>query len=351
MTDKPKPAARPKHDASYKSFFAKRRTVEDTLRALTLDLARSLDFSSLERMPASFVTEHLGRRHADMLWKIQTANEEWLYLLVLIEFQSTIDRRMAVRMMNYSGGIWMGLREDDLGPGHEYPSVLPVVIYNGEQPWNAPVDIRNLLAPVPDQLLGTRPRHPYLLIELQTLNPSTLPNSSVISMIARLEQARSPERLDELVASLADWVVHVGAQELLDSFTEWISQVLVQRHGPAGRALELKIRHEEEARMTTLIERARQWGEELNQQWLEKGLEKGLERGLEKGMEKGRVEGERALVYRLVTRRFGPGTAEQLAPILHTVSDPEPIAAIADAVFECQTAEEFIGRAKEVAGT
>ncbi len=176
----------------------------DTLYGLTVDLKGVLDFASLERMPASFVTEHLGRRHADMLWKIQAVNEEWLYLLVLIEFQSTIDRRMALRMMNYAGGIWMGLGEDDLGPGGEYPAVLPVVVYNGEQPWNAATDVRDLLASAPEQLLGTQPRHPYLLIELQTLDPSTLPYGSVLSMIARFEQARSPEQLERLVATLAD---------------------------------------------------------------------------------------------------------------------------------------------------
>ena len=342
MHERPNLAERPKHDASYKSFFAKRRTVADTLRGLALGLKGAVDFATLERMPASFVTEHLGRRHADMLWKIQTVNQEWLYLLVLIEFQSTIDRRMALRMMNYAGGIWMGLGEDDLGPRGDYPSVLPVVVYNGEQRWSAATDIRDLLAPVPAQLLGTRPQHPYLLMELQTLDPSTLPHSSVLSMIARLEQARSPKQLEALVATLADWVERADAEELLDSFREWISQVLVQRHGPAGRALELKVRNEEEARMTTLIERARQWGEELNQHWLEKGIEEGLERG--------RVEGERALVYRLVTRRYGPGVTEQVVPVLDAITDPDLIAGVADAVVECRTAAEFIGRVKEVVG-
>lgn len=255
----------------------------DTLRGLTVDLKGALDFASLERMPASFVTEHLGRRHADMLWKIRTVNEEWLYLLVLIEFQSTIDQRMALRMMNYAGGIWMGLGRDDLGPGGEYPSVLPVVVYNGERSWNAATDIRDLLASVPEQLLGTQPQHPYLLIELQTLDPSTLPYGSV---------------------------------------------------------LELKIRSEEEARMTTLIERAREWGEELNQHWLEKGIEEGVARG--------RLEGERALVYRLVARRFGPGATEQLVPVLDGITDPELIAGVADAVVECRTAAEFIGRVNAV---
>lgn len=77
-------------------------TVADTLLGAAHDLARRLDLSTLERLPASFVTEHLGQRHADMLWRIQTTDAQWLYLLVLLEFQSTIDRRMALRMTDYT---------------------------------------------------------------------------------------------------------------------------------------------------------------------------------------------------------------------------------------------------------
>ncbi len=106
MPGKRKRPRRPKHDASYKSFLASRRTVADTLRSVFRDLALGLDFSTLERLPASFVTEHLGQRHADMLWRIRTADETWLYLLVLLEFQSTIDRRMALRMLDYTVRVW-----------------------------------------------------------------------------------------------------------------------------------------------------------------------------------------------------------------------------------------------------
>lgn len=54
---------------------------------------------------------------------------------------------------------------------------------------------------------------------------------------------------------------------------------------------------------------------------------------------------------RLVSRRFGPGTAERLVRVLDPLSDPERIVAVADAVLECQTAEEFIARARKAAGT
>ena len=157
-------------------------------------------------------------------------------------------------------------------------------------------------------------------------------------MIAALERARSPKRLEQLALSLRDWVERARARELLDSFREWILQVLAQRHGPEGRALELRIRNQEEARMTTLIERARQWGEELNQEW--------LERGLEKGRVEGRLEGERELVRRLVARRFGQGAAEDFVPVLASISDSDRLAAIAAEVFTCETAGELVKRAR-----
>jgi len=363
--DQPTRPVRPKHDAAYKSLFGRRRTVEDTLRVLhaatgtgdagkargrELDLGRRLDFAALERMPASFVTEHLGRRHADMLWRIRTVDETWLHLLVLFEFQSTVDRRMALRMMNYAGGIWTGLGSDHLGPGRVFPLVLPVVVYSGRQRWTAPRDVRDLLAPAPREILGPRPRHGYLLIDLQRLDPASLPEDNVLSMIAALEQARSPERLEGLALSLREWTERAGAQELLDIFREWISQVLVIRHGPGGRELELRIRKQEEARMSMLIERARQWGEELNREWLEKGMEKGIEKGLEKGLEKGRregrLEGERELVRLLVARRFGRGAAEDFVPVLAGISDSDRLAAIAAEVFTCETAAELAERAR-----
>lgn len=102
--------------------------------------------------------------------------------------------------------------------------------------------------------------------------------------------------------------------------------------------------------MTTLLERVQKWGEEERRQWLKQGIEKGLERGIEKGLERGRTDGERNLVRRLASRRYGRETADQLVPILDRLSDPERIAAIADAVLECETVEEFIAQAREEAG-
>ena len=328
----------PRHDASYKNFFAHPRTVADTLRAAAGDIARHLDFTTLERLPASFVTEHLGQRHTDMLWRIGTTGGGWVYILILLEFQSTVDRRMALRMMDYTATIWKRLGRKDLGPRGEYPFVLPVVIYNGERRWTAPTDIGDLLSPVPEELLGYRPRLRYLLIEIRAQDPASLPPENVLAMIARFEQAPTAEALEELAGSLANWREAIGEPELVEAFVAWIMQVLAQRFGPAGRELQRKLRNEEEGTMSTLMERARKWGEERDQLWLQKGIERERQASIQR---------ERELVTRMVTRRFGPGTAEKLQPMLERINDPEDIVAIADAVIECESAEEFLRRVRE----
>ena len=316
----------------------------------------------LERMPDSFVTEHLGQRHTDMLWRIGTTGGGWIYILILLEFQSTVDRRMALRMMDYTSTIWRQLGKEDLGPDGEYPLILPIVIYNGERRWTAARDVADLLPPVPEELLGYQPRQRYLLSEIRAQDPDSLPLDNVLAMIARFEQAPTAEALEELAGSLGDWRETIGVPELAGVFVAWITQVLAQRFGPAGRELQRKLRNEEEGTMTTLIERARKWGEERDQLWLQKGIEKGIAEGIEKGLEKGIAEGieegiererqasiqrERELVTRMVSRRFGPGAAERLRPVLERISEQEDIARVADAVVECENAEEFLTRVRE----
>ena len=355
MPGKREPPPRPKHDASYKSFFARPRTVADTLRAFASDIAAHLDFATLERMPASFVTRALVQRHADMLWRVQTIAGRWLYVLILLEFQSTVDRRMALRMMEYTAAIWRCLEADDLGPGGEYPFLLPVVIYNGESRWTAPTDVGGLLAPAPDELLGNLPRHRYLLIEIQAEDPATLPHDNVLSMIARFEQAPTAAALEELVHSLPDWLTRIRLPEFEEPFMAWVRHVLTQRHSERGRELRRKLRGEEEARMTTLIERARQWGKERDQEWLQKGIQrgiqkgvqKGIEEGIEKGIERGRTEGERLLARRLARDRFGPAAAQELSRVLEEFPEAAEVPDIVKLIFECETAEEFLRRVRE----
>ena len=63
----------------------------------------ALDFDTLAPLPASFVSEDLKQRHGDLVWRIRFRDDRWLYLVLLLEFQATVDPAMALRMLTYTG--------------------------------------------------------------------------------------------------------------------------------------------------------------------------------------------------------------------------------------------------------
>ena len=73
---------------------------EDLLHGFAArDWSGALDFASLAPLPASHVSHDLRQRHGDLVWRVRFHDEQWLYLVLHLEFQSTVDRAMAVRML------------------------------------------------------------------------------------------------------------------------------------------------------------------------------------------------------------------------------------------------------------
>ena len=80
-------------------------------------------------------------------WRVRFRDDRWLYLVLLLEFQSTDDRAMAVRLLTYTGLLYEKLiGEGVLRDRGELPPVLPIVIYNGSGPWTAAADVAELIS-------------------------------------------------------------------------------------------------------------------------------------------------------------------------------------------------------------
>ena len=85
-------------DAKYKSLFNHPRVRRDLLRGfVSKELADLLDLDTLQMMPTEFVDPRLGAQRSDMVWRVnyrKEISEGELYVVVLTEFQSTVDRYM-----------------------------------------------------------------------------------------------------------------------------------------------------------------------------------------------------------------------------------------------------------------
>lgn len=130
----------------------------DLLRAVgDDDWIADVDLDTLEKLPADHVGDSGQTRRGDAAWRVRFRNG-WLYLLVVLEFQSTNDPRMALRNLEYTALLYRELdRRKELGRPGRWPPVLPVVLYNGDTPWTAALEMRDLIADVPAVLSSCQP--------------------------------------------------------------------------------------------------------------------------------------------------------------------------------------------------
>ncbi len=321
------------HDAAYKDLFSHPRMVKDLLRGFAApEWSDEIDFSTLEKLPAEYVSDDLRQRHGDVVWRVQFHKKTWLYLLVMIEFQSTVDPYMAVRTLVYTGLLYQDLiRRGALDDDGRLPPVLPVVLYNGRPRWTAPVEMADLIAPAEEALAGFQPSQRYFLLDEGRWGEDDLPRRNLVSALVALENSGSAESLSQALAALSDWLRSPEDDELRRAFVGWVRWMAPRRYGevapPVAQAME--------GGGAMLAERMKEWTEE----WLREGREQGIERG--------RAE-ERALLCRQAARKFDAETAERLSGLLDRLTDPEHLAEAGDSIIECGTGAELLARAERI---
>ena len=100
-----------KHDSAYKDFFSHKQLVIDFLRDyVQQDWVRFLKFDTLQRVNSSYVQKADKQRIGDVVWRLQLKDGGgWVYMYLLLEFQSRVDRYMALRMLVYVGLLYQDL--------------------------------------------------------------------------------------------------------------------------------------------------------------------------------------------------------------------------------------------------
>ena len=302
------------NDASYKLLFSTPELVRDLVLGFIPDeWLHRLDYSTLEKMPGSYVTDDLRHRADDVVWRVKVG-AEWVYLYILIEFQSKVDPWMAVRMMSYVGLLYQDLiKAKQVLPHRRLPPVLPIVLYNGDAPWTAATNIADLIPKVPGLVAQFLPNLQYLLIAENRYTEADLaPMHNLAAAVMRLQRPHDQAAVLEVIDLLNGWLA--DNPELMRIFAVWIRAVLL-RQSKHHLALP-KVQDLKELKMT-LAARLEQWVHESEQKGLEKGLKKGLQEGLQKGLREGRQEGQARSLQRLLVARFGPLGAATLADVEH----------------------------------
>ena len=287
------------HDSYYKLLFSHPELVHDLLvEFVSVVRSDTLRLDTLQRVNGSYTSETGDARYEDMVWKVRLA-DRWLYVYLLLEFQSRSDDWMALRMHVYVSLLLHDLqRQNQLSPEGKLPPVLPIVLYNGAKPWRAATDLADLLASAPEGLRALQPAQRYLLIAEGEYPPESLDSkTNLVAALFRLEHSRTARDMERVLLSLSEWLADPKYASLRRDFSQFASWQLRRKVKdptiPETVDL-LEIR-------SMLEERGMEWWE----QWKLEGRREGKLEGKLEGKCEGILVGEARLLHRLLERRFG----------------------------------------------
>ena len=315
------------HDTGYKLLFSDPLMVRDLVQGFIADpWLQKLDFSTLEAFKGHYVTEDLRDRADDVVWRVKSG-EDWVYLYLLIEFQSGVDRYMSLRMLVYVGLLYQDLiKQKQIGPSGLLPPVLPIVLYNGRRRWRMPTSLSELLPKVPPFLAPLQPQMRYVLIDEGAYSSSqlnALPHN-VMAAIFKLEQLQHPEEVRQILTEVLEATKGAEYAQMRRIIALWLRATLKRNR---RYSIELPELDDLQELSIMLSQRIEQWAEAY------------MATGQEKGRLEGRLEGQASLLSRLLEHRFGElpvwaqerlneATESQLAAWSEAVLDAESLAAV-----------------------
>ncbi len=317
--DADQPARRP-----LQSHLLAGRARRGELRAiLPPALAARLDFGTLTLCPGSFVDEAFSWRHTDLLFTALFAGRPALVYL-LFEHQSTVDARMPLRMLQYEIRIWEAhlAKHPDAA---KLPVILPIVLHHGDGGWRAAVAFEELLD-IESELLaaiGTYvPRFQFVLDDLAATSDDAI-------------RARAMSALGRFVL----WCLkHARRQGLFEhELGRWSDVVREAWSAPdGGAAIRMIFRYIFEVDDRLTVDELKR----LATTTIGEDVEEEIVTLADRLREEGRQKGERKVLLKQLTLRFGQLPDAALARV--NAAGVEQLEAWAERVLTALTLAEVI---------
>ncbi|MCP1318603.1 Rpn family recombination-promoting nuclease/putative transposase [Halomonas sp. 707B3] len=268
------------HDTGYKELFSYPEFVQQLIEGFAPpDIAQLMDFTQLKQHSGYYITPMFEEKIEDVVWSVEVTWEgitQEVYLYILLEFQSSVDHTMPIRMMHYVACFYSELlKQKVITPSQGLPPIFPVVLYNGAHPWTPPLDIFDLVQPTPPAFLQRyQPHLRYYVVDEGRYTDEQLGRvSSPLSGIFGVENAgESWATLQTAVDRIVTMIQADPHKERIDKvITRWIKRHLYR--------LDAEINIDQ---LTSLVE---------DKEMLAENLENLVQKERQTGRQEGRLEG------------------------------------------------------------
>ncbi|OOM78989.1 hypothetical protein CLPUN_17160 [Clostridium puniceum] len=281
------------HDKSYKDLYSKKEIAIDLFKTLSnASWVEHLKSEDLTLINKSYITSDYEETEADIVYKANINNNE-VFFYILMEFQSSVDYRMPLRLLFYMCEI---LREHAVNAKHKkydknikIPAVIPIVLYNGEEIWDVPREFRKMI--YNEELFSNNILNfSYDVFDISNdekfKKNKLIDIKNVTAAIFLLDQKMDALEFLERIKVIALYFNSLSDTEI-KAIKNWIKNTVVDSLAESA----IKILEAEKREVELMVARNAfildEWKEKARKEGREEGREKGREEGEEIGEEKG----------------------------------------------------------------
>jgi predicted transposase/invertase (TIGR01784 family) len=308
------------HDTGYKFLFSHADLVRELLEVFAPPgVSELLDYATLRPETGNFITPAMKKREQDVVWSIELQGQR-IYLYLLLEFQSSIDRGMPVRMMQYVAALYDHLlRSKGIDLSEGLPPVLPIVLYNGDTRWNHSTEIFDLIQIHPTVLTEFQPRLKFWLLDEGCFSEEYLEGlQRVMAAIFRMEHANDTEKVKQAIRHLGQMVIQSPYRKSIEKgVLKWMQYRLHQKL-PELPILDVDEIMKGCEMLETNLDRIKA---NAIAEGVLLGELRGELRGELKGEIKGEIKGKSTLLERQLIKRFGSITEDTRDRLRNATSD------------------------------
>jgi predicted transposase/invertase (TIGR01784 family) len=307
------------YDRAYHQLFSNTALFKELLESfVNQPWVKTIDFNKTERVDKTFISDKYEKTESDIIYKVKTDNGKEVYIYILLEFQSSVDKFMPVRCLNYITSLYLDLIKEK-GTDILLPPIFPLVLYTGDNKWNHSNKISEFIKD--NDILGEFGINfnIFLLKENEFTLNELVEIGNVVSTLFIMESHYNPEIIHQEVFKILDTS---GITMELKLFLNYFEQMSINEKVEVMDYNEIKEMYKTK--------------EEVNSMFISKIREEKDNIRLE-----GKLEGKIELVLNLLNKKFGE-LPENVTFSLNNLKELSVIQKIVDSIFEINSVEQVL---------
>ncbi|OQA11824.1 MAG: hypothetical protein BWY64_04044 [bacterium ADurb.Bin363] len=113
------------YDKTLKELFSRPEIVRDFLKEFAdSDFINDIDFTRIEKKNTSYIAKTFKNKYTDLALKLNMTGGKCAYLYLVIEFQSTVDKLMPLRILSTATGKLVSISQVCPCPGSYAKSMI-----------------------------------------------------------------------------------------------------------------------------------------------------------------------------------------------------------------------------------